>query len=249
MKRKTTILYKRKPKEKWISPYNTVLLSLMKSNMNIQFVTGVYGLLAYLTSYLCKPEHKASELMKKAAKEASGLDLKEKLRKVGNVFITKREITTPEAIKRDLSLPMRSSNIGCNYIYTGPKEKRLRVLKPQHVIETMHSEDTDIYANGIYERYINRPDSLNDMCYADFAANYVNVKATDEVEEDDIKNYTMPVSNASEVKTVKETIIELKDGLGRMRKRRQPVVIRYHKVSLLKDPELHYMTMLQLYLP
>ena len=48
--------------------------------------TSVYGLLAYLTSYLCKPEHKASELMKKAGKEASGLGLKEKFRKSGNVF-------------------------------------------------------------------------------------------------------------------------------------------------------------------
>ena len=34
-----------------------------------------------------------------------------------------------------------------------------------------------------------------------------------------------------------------------MRKRAQPIVIRYHKVSLLKDPELHYMTLLQLYMP
>ena len=58
MAKKITIVYKRKPNEEFVSPYNTVLLSLMKSNMNIQFVTGVYGLLAYLTSYLCKPEHK-----------------------------------------------------------------------------------------------------------------------------------------------------------------------------------------------
>ena len=85
MSKKITIVYKRKPNEKNVSPYNTVLLSLMKSNMNIQFVTGVYGLLAYLTSYLCKPEHKASELMKKAGKEASGLGLKEKLREEINI--------------------------------------------------------------------------------------------------------------------------------------------------------------------
>ena len=40
--------------------------------MNIQFVTGVYAMLTYLTSYLCKPEHTMSELMKKASKEAYG---------------------------------------------------------------------------------------------------------------------------------------------------------------------------------
>ena len=52
MAKKITIIYKRKPNEEYVSPYNTVLLSLMKSNMNIQFITGVYGLLAYLTSSL-----------------------------------------------------------------------------------------------------------------------------------------------------------------------------------------------------
>ena len=68
MQKKVYIIYKRRPIEKDISPYNTVILSLLKSNMNIQFVTGVYGLLTYLTSYLCKPEHTMGELMKKSIK-------------------------------------------------------------------------------------------------------------------------------------------------------------------------------------
>ena len=249
MAKKITILYKRKPNEEYVSPYNTVLLSLMKSNMNIQFITGVYGLLAYLTSYLCKPEHKASELMKKAGKEASGLGLKEKLRKAGNVFLTKREVTTPEAIKRTLSLPMRSSNIACKYIYTGKPEDRLRVLKPKHVLETMDPDDPDIYSAGVMERYINRPDKLENLCYADFAANYVSTKVNQELEEDDIENYTTQVSNTDDQETWNGKIIELKNEYGKMRKRTHPIVIRYHKVSLLKEPELYYMTLIQLYLP
>ena len=43
--------------------------------MNIQFVAGVYARLTYLTSYLCKPEHTMSKLMKKALKEADGKDI------------------------------------------------------------------------------------------------------------------------------------------------------------------------------
>ena len=35
MAKKITIVYKRRPNEEYVSPYNTVLLSLMKSNMNI----------------------------------------------------------------------------------------------------------------------------------------------------------------------------------------------------------------------
>ena len=49
---KLSVHYKWKPNEKDISPYNTVILSLIKSNMNLQYVTGIYGFLTYLT-YIC----------------------------------------------------------------------------------------------------------------------------------------------------------------------------------------------------
>ena len=46
------------------------MLSLIKSNMNLQYVTGTYGLLTYLTSYLCKSERTMGEFMRKAFKES-----------------------------------------------------------------------------------------------------------------------------------------------------------------------------------
>ena len=58
--------------------------------MNIQFVTGVYAMLTYLTSYLCKPEHTMSELMKKASKGAYGKDIRGEMHSIGNIFLTKR---------------------------------------------------------------------------------------------------------------------------------------------------------------
>ena len=50
---KVNVIYKRAPNEQNVSTYNPVILSLMKSNMNIQFITGYYGVLKYLTSYMC----------------------------------------------------------------------------------------------------------------------------------------------------------------------------------------------------
>ena len=75
--------------------------------MNLQFVTGVYVMPTYLTSYLCKPERTLSELVKKLSKEAYGKDIKHKMLSIGNIFLTKWEVSTHEAIKRVLSLPMR----------------------------------------------------------------------------------------------------------------------------------------------
>ena len=76
-----------------------VILKHLKSNMNLQFVTGVFAMLTYLMSYLCKPEHAMNELMKKASKDASGKDIKGKMLSIGNTFLTKREVSTPEGIK------------------------------------------------------------------------------------------------------------------------------------------------------
>ena len=49
-------------------------------------MTGIYTMLTYLTSYLCKPEHTMSQLMKKASKESYGRNVLEKLSAIGNVF-------------------------------------------------------------------------------------------------------------------------------------------------------------------
>ena len=256
MTNKVTVVYKRKPREKNVSTYNPVVLSLMKSNMNIQFITGYYGLLKYLTSYMCKPERATSELMKKAAKEATNAGVENKLRAIGNVFITKREVSTDEAIVRTLSLPMRSSKIDTLFILTGKKENRIRALKPRSVLENMHPDDNNIYAPNILDKYAHRPDKPNemkDMCLADFATMYVHHKAYEpQLESDDIRNYTTdisPVDVENDEESSKVEIITLKDDMGKMKKRKRPCVMRYHKVSKMSDPESYYFTLLQLYFP
>ena len=90
--------------------------------MNIQFVTGIYAMLTYLTPYLCKHEHTMSALMKKASKESYDRNVREKLRAIENVFITKCEVSTREAIKPVLFLPLRTSNIAVTYIPNAQKK-------------------------------------------------------------------------------------------------------------------------------
>ena len=77
----------------------------------------------------------------------------------------------------------------------------------------MHPEDTNIFANGIIGKYANHPDDLENECYADFTTGYVNVNTKDVVEDDDIENYTTPVSNPDEEELSKGKIIVLKNGL------------------------------------
>ena len=51
-------------------------------------------------SYLRKPAHALNELMIKASKEAYGKDIKGKMLCIGNIFLTKPEVSTHELIKR-----------------------------------------------------------------------------------------------------------------------------------------------------
>ena len=197
MHKKSTIAYKRKPTESLVVPYNPILLHAWKANMNIQFVTGEYGVLAYLTSYLCKPERNMSELMKMASKEASGKEIRDKLKVIGNVFQKCREVSTHEAIARTISLPLRHSNYDVIYVPTGLKESITRMLKPKVNINKNDDPDsTDVYIPNILDKYVKRPDNLQSMCLADFASLYKSESSTNpKTDNEDIRSYAEPISD------------------------------------------------------
>ena len=247
---KSTITYMRKLNERFISPYNTVISASLKSNMNIQFVTGIYAVLAYLTSYLCKPEHAMGELMKKAVKEANESGVADKLRVMGNVFIKMREISLHESILGLSSSPFRRSNVDVIFIPTGPKERRTRVMKSKAVLENMDEEDPNIFVASLLDKYSNRPDSLTDKCLAYFATNYRHKSVTDAdiKTESTIEGFMKPVAGYIE-KPINKKVIQLKNDMGEMRQRSRECVARSHRVSKEECPEEYYMRLLQLYWP
>ena len=67
-------------------------------------------------------------------KKITRLKYERKIRKIGNVFLIKCEVSTHEAIKWTLSLPVRLLNTGCSFTFNCSSEKRLRVLNPQDVL-------------------------------------------------------------------------------------------------------------------
>ena len=94
-------------------------------------MTNIYTMLTYLASSLCKADYTVSEVMKKASKESYGRNAREKLSTIGNVFVTKREVSTHEAMKPVLSLPVRTSNIAV--IYNEQKKKKRKKKKEKKI--------------------------------------------------------------------------------------------------------------------
>lgn len=69
------------------------------------------------------------------------------MRRIRNVFLMKEEVSTHEATKRALSLPLRWLNISVVYIATALKKKiRIRMLKLQSILEMMHPDDPNAYS-------------------------------------------------------------------------------------------------------
>ena len=133
----------------------------------------------------------------------------------GNTFLTKCEVSTHEAVKRVLSLPLRASDIDVLYVPTNLK-KKTRMLKSLSILEKMHHDDTNVFASNIIDNYENRLDKLHSMCLADFTFNYVSKKADHLPKDpDEIRSYTVPVSNIDDFKR-NLSIIVLRNELDEM---------------------------------
>ena len=55
-------------------------------------------------------------------------------------------------------------------------QERAFVLKPQQQLQKLDKESMDVMCKSIIDKYIDRPKSLEDICLAEFVANYNHIK-------------------------------------------------------------------------
>ena len=108
----------------------------------------------------------------------------------------------------------------------------------------MDDDDDDLFMTTLIDRYAARPDNLENLCLAQFAANY-DVKYGEKENDDDIIPDQLDTENGDKQS---KTII-LKKGLGKMTKRQKECVIRMHRYNREKNPEKFYLGELMLFLP
>jgi hypothetical protein len=160
---------------------------------------------------------------------------------VSRKFLSHREVSAQEAVYRLLSLPLVKGSRQVVFVPTDLPENRTKLLKPMKVIQELDDDEEDLYQLGILDKYQLRPDSIENICLADFAANYRYGRKIDsepeQLDEDQIEedldtclcqNDTLPKS------------IKLKDKSTVMTLRTKPVIVRTHQFSVLKQPEQYY---------
>ncbi|CAB4032890.1 ATP-dependent DNA helicase PIF1 [Paramuricea clavata] len=169
-----TIFLKRSPNELRINNYNSACLHAWRANMDIQFVLDVYACAMYIVSYISKAQKGMSELLRKACAEAKegNANIKQQVRDIGNKFLNSVEISAQEAVYVILQLPMRKSSRSVIFVNTSPPAERVELLKPLSEIEKMSDESEEIHSSGLLKRYVERPDILQNVTLADWAAWY-----------------------------------------------------------------------------
>ena len=241
-KRGHTLVLRRTPQEMNINSYNPSILRAWKANMDIQYILDAYACVMYVTSYMMKSERAMGELLKHVTKESSGLDIRSQLRKLGSTFLNHRELSCQEASYRLLSLPLKKLSRKCVFINTDPKNERLAMTKPLSSIQNLDNDEEDLYLKSLIDRYAARPNKLENMCLAEFAANY-DIKYSQKSEDD---NDHTPNPLEQQETEVSDTIW-LKDGLGQMKKRNQEAIIRFPKYNSEKDSDKYFRGKLMLY--
>ena len=261
----TTIFLKRTPSEIRVNAYNPVLIKAWRANMDIQFVTNVYACAMYIAAYVTKSQRGMSELLRKAADEAKlndGNNIRQQLRAVGNKFLNAVEISAQEACYILLQLCMRKSSRQVVFVNTNLPEERVFLLKPQSVIENMDDDDENIEARGLITRYEERPDSLENICLADFACWYSENKTVSSFRSrketrssgDGYLQENSP-SVASEGQKHGDDDDEVGDSVDEKqtcvneeyRKRSVPRILRTCRFNKEKEEEKHYRELLMLY--
>ena len=232
------VVLKRDPDECFINNYNPSVMLAWQANMDSQYVLNAYACVMYVASYIMKTERSMGELLKRVAAECRTDELKSQLRKVGSAFLTHREVSAQEVVYR---IPMKQLSRSVVFVDTNPKNERIAVLKDNVSLSKLDDDDTNVFQKSLIDRYQHRPQELESMCLAEFAATYVvNYERSDDNECD-----ALPASESD----ITSTKITLTDKFGKMNKRKQEAVIRFRKYNKETDPSNWYRAKLMLYYP
>jgi len=84
--KKAKVFLKRAPNEVRINPYNPMIMSLHRANMDIQFIFDPYACAVYCVDYISKSENGMSKLLREALNELKkgNSSVKERLRVIAN---------------------------------------------------------------------------------------------------------------------------------------------------------------------
>src|SRR5277367_6234481 len=229
--KQTKVFLKRKPCEVRINGYNKLLLKTWRANLDLQVVLDPFAVVQYVASYVSKSDRGMSTAMRECVDEIrkGNMTVREKLQCISSKFLRASEVSAQEAsIYLLQSIPMSNCSRHCIYINTARPEERISMVKSEAELKELDPDSTDICYEGLLDHYVSRPDSLENICLAEFAAGYT-------FRSDTPKN--------------DKNCFELKNESGFVNKRTKDRIIRYRKYNKLQHKDEFFRSELMLFLP
>ena len=217
-----------------INPYNKMMLTMHQANMDIQYILDPYACVTYIVNYINKSNSGLSKLMAEAQaqiRDQKDLLTKEKLRKLGNLFLGSTEVSVHEAAYHTLGLRLTNSSVSEVFVNTFPPEQRSRMTKSKFELRDLNPEDKNVFVDGLLEHYSKRSLDLKDVSLAAYATQYSYRKLTGE-------NPKIP----------KNAYLQI-DNLGYVVKLRKQKLLLFRNYSRHTEPANFYREMVMLFLP
>ena len=227
---RSQVYLKRNSREVGINCYNNDMLNLFEANMDIQFILNPYSCATYIINYISKVDTGLSKLLRETANDMTdgNTSIKEKLRKIANVFINSNVMSAQEGAYHSLGLSMSKSNRKVIFINTNRKEDRVVMLKSEKALKDLDEDSNDVIMEDIISKYSNQLEQLENTCLADYAALYLPQS----------KNYNFNENEDAD-----------DDNDDIIKQRRKRLVIRYRRYNINQDPENFYREQMMLFLP
>jgi Helitron helicase-like domain at N-terminus len=225
--KRTTVFLKRSTNAIFINAYNKKILKAWKANMDIQFVLDEYACARYVASYINKSNGGVSKLLRRANEDIKrgNHSLKDRLRMFGNIFNNFTEISAQEAAIGVLGIPLVNCSRGDIFINTSVPTERTFMLKSKAELEELPENSEDIAADSLINKYVRRPEELENISLADFASGYTYSKQ----------------------KPKNRNFLKLIGGNGYLTKRGRPLIIRYRRFGKETDPANYFREQLMLF--
>lgn len=245
------VFLKRRSEDVAINSYNETILNLIESNVDIQFVLDPYSCASYMTNYITNVDAGLNKLLKEAALdiENGNLSLRDKFRKIGNVFINGNVLSAQEAVYHCLSMALTRCNVAEVYINTVPSEQRVRMLKSKSHLEKLEGDSTDIFYQNIFEKYSKREKYLESICLAEFAASY---KSKKNIQMENKNNNFESSDDDNDIDNGKDydgNDIEIEESSAVIQNNKKLKLIRYRNYKLTQDSYNYYREQILLYFP
>ena len=202
-----SIVLQRDLDELFINSYNPEWIRAWNGNMDIQIVLDFFAVITYVTDYYSKDDTGTLEVIKAALDQSDAKDIKEKMRTASNAFLTHRQMGEAEAIYKLLpSMTLKKSNVACRFVALGKEEERTKRWKQatekeiesgRPLIKLIGHKGLWYQQQDMWSKYLRRPkDTLEEMCFAQFAKMYSSYSQRSSSEKDLDGQYEKEVDEA-----------------------------------------------------